>query len=458
MDARRFIKLTLFLKVLLRKNAPKHDADLVYCLYKFMNFSQYPQRSPKRFSVKRNPFLYKFVAPFAVVMIVAGFTAHRHQAKIAAKTSTVKDDQVIAADAGVIDAEGKKAEDAIAIPVVENKQKIFSYTVTDGDTLSSVAQMFDVSVNTIRWANDLTSKSKIHAGDVLTILPVDGIQYVVKRGDTVSGIAKRFGADQQEIIDSNNLENAQSIKIGMELVIPNAEPNISNGKKAEKNIDQRAGKKNKIDDAKKESLKKSAKVSMPDDEDSLDAAAMSPVSQSLSVSQTQPAQAADTAAAKTTETTTGTSPAKAASDDGSALAIPAGTPTVPGSSSAAVQFVPPLPGSHVSQRLHGANAVDFAHPVGGTVLAAASGTVIVAKGRGSYSGGYGNYIVINHSNGVQTLYAHLSAVEVTAGQLVTQGQEIAKSGNTGKTTGPHLHFEVRGAKNPFGRDAVNTQY
>ena len=123
-----------------------------------------------------------------------------------------------------------------------------------------------------------------------------------------------------------------------------------------------------------------------------------------------------------------------------------------------MQFVPPLPGSHVSQRLHGANAVDFAHPVGGTVLAAASGTVIVAKGRGSYSGGYGNYIVINHSNGVQTLYAHLSAVEVTAGQVVTQGQEIAKSGNTGKTTGPHLHFEVRGAKNPFGRDAVNTQY
>lgn len=101
-----------------------------------------------------------------------------------------------------------------------------------------------------------------------------------------------------------------------------------------------------------------------------------------------------------------------------------------------------------SQGIHGHNGVDIAAPVGTPVWAAADGKVIVARS-GGWNGGYGSYVVISHSNGTQTLYAHLSRVDVTVGQSVTKGKTIGAMGNTGKSTGPHLHFEVRGGKNPF---------
>lgn len=83
--------------------------------------------------------------------------------------------------------------------------------------------------------------------------------------------------------------------------------------------------------------------------------------------------------------------------------------------------------------------IDYGSPHGSNILAAAPGKVIVA---GYNTGGYGNYVVINHGNGVTSLYAHASALCVSTGQTVTQGQVIAKVGSTGMSTGPHLHFEV----------------
>jgi murein DD-endopeptidase MepM/ murein hydrolase activator NlpD len=83
--------------------------------------------------------------------------------------------------------------------------------------------------------------------------------------------------------------------------------------------------------------------------------------------------------------------------------------------------------------------------------------VIVAKSSG-YSGGYGKYIVIEHPNGTQTLYGHLSQVLVNVGDSVSKGDNIAKSGNTGRSTGPHLHFEVRGGDNPWTHEKKGTHY
>jgi murein DD-endopeptidase MepM/ murein hydrolase activator NlpD len=74
--------------------------------------------------------------------------------------------------------------------------------------------------------------------------------------------------------------------------------------------------------------------------------------------------------------------------------------------------------------------------------------VTVARGYG-WNGGYGQYVVVSHPNGTQTLYAHLSNVIVSQGTSVSQGQVIGYSGSSGRSTGAHLHFEVRGAKNPF---------
>ena len=108
----------------------------------------------------------------------------------------------------------------------------------------------------------------------------------------------------------------------------------------------------------------------------------------------------------------------------------------------------PVLGGRRSQGLHGHNGIDIAATPGTPVVAAASGRVIVAKA-GGYNGGYGSMVIISHSNGVQTLYAHLRAIYITPGTTVEQGQTIGEVGNTGRSSGPHLHFEVRGAKNPF---------
>jgi len=94
-------------------------------------------------------------------------------------------------------------------------------------------------------------------------------------------------------------------------------------------------------------------------------------------------------------------------------------------------------------------AIDIAAGTGARIYAADSGVVVFA---GSALGGYGNMVVIDHGNGYQSLYAHLSSVGVSCGQSVLQGQYIASAGNTGYSTGPHLHFEIRylgGFINPY---------
>ncbi|MDX2699456.1 M23 family metallopeptidase [Streptomyces ipomoeae] len=87
---------------------------------------------------------------------------------------------------------------------------------------------------------------------------------------------------------------------------------------------------------------------------------------------------------------------------------------------------------------------DFAVKSGTKVVAAHGGTVVKAGGNGAGDGpAYGNAIVIKHANGTFSQYAHLSRVDVKVGQIVETGQRIALSGNTGNSSGPHLHFEIR---------------
>ncbi len=122
----------------------------------------------------------------------------------------------------------------------------------------------------------------------------------------------------------------------------------------------------------------------------------------------------------------------------SAAVVPAPT----GAASAA-GFVWPVHGILTSGfgwrwgRMH--EGIDLAVGNGTSVVASASGTVIVA----GWMGGYGNLVVVDHGNGVATAYGHNTSVTVGVGQSVAQGQLIAYSGNTGHSTGPHVHFEVR---------------
>ena len=92
--------------------------------------------------------------------------------------------------------------------------------------------------------------------------------------------------------------------------------------------------------------------------------------------------------------------------------------------------------------------IDIAAPIGTPIIAAASGEVIFS---GWSRGGYGNLVKLKHRDGSVTFYAHNNRLLVSKGQKVRQGQLIAEMGSTGRSTGPHLHFEIR----PNGSNAIN---
>lgn len=334
----------------------------------------------------------------------------------AAKTSAVKGEKVTANKVSVV-----------------GDNTISTYTVKKGDTLSGIAKKFDISVNTLRWSNDLTSKSVIKVGQKLTILPTSGVIYTVKSGDTLSGIAVRFQADQDDILNANNLENAHSLKIGMKLTIPNVEP-LPTEVAAEVTHDE---------------------GTVPEQVAPIE---VSPTaSDALAATQTptvSPITPVLTPAPGTVMMVTNPVTLDRYSIN---VTVPTANTYTLSANDIRGYYSQPVAG-RLSQGIHDVNAVDIAAPVGTTIHASAEGTVIVAKGDGKYNGGYGNYVVISHPNGTQTLYAHMTDVTVVLGQVVTQGQPIGTVGKTGRVTGAHLHFEIRGASNPWGSDTKGTTY
>jgi len=242
--------------------------------------------------------------------------------------------------------------------VIPSSDEISVYIVREGDTLQTIAKIFNVSPNTIIWANDLRKKS-VKEGDTLVILPINGIRHTLKKGDTIKSVAKLYNADIEDIELFNGLVENSILTAGETLIVPEGE-------------------------------------------------IAEPVVKKV--------------VAKSTKT-------KSVGSTG--------------------YFARPLIGGIRTQGIHGRNGVDIAAPIGTAVRASAEGTVILAKVSG-YNGGYGNYIVIQHPNGTQTLYGHLSAVYVNQGQTVAKSVTIGAVGNTGKSTGSHLHFEIRnGPRNPF---------
>ncbi|MGW1775943.1 peptidoglycan DD-metalloendopeptidase family protein [Streptomyces sp. NPDC002104] len=137
---------------------------------------------------------------------------------------------------------------------------------------------------------------------------------------------------------------------------------------------------------------------------------------------------------------------------------PSGSSESSGSSrsgSSGAEGVLPVSGGSVSARYHQAGGwaagyhtgIDFAVSTGTPVRAAAAGTVVSS----GWQGAYGNAVVIKHDDGRYTLSAHLSSATASAGERVSAGERIGRSGNTGNSTGPHLHFEVR-SSNSYGAD------
>ncbi len=233
------------------------------------------------------------------------------------------------------------------------RDSIIDYVVQSGDTISSIAEKFGVSADSIRWQNDLTG-DKIKVGNTIQILPVTGIAHKVQKGDTVYSIAKKYDAEAQAIVNFpfNTFSNDETFElaIGQTMIVPDGV--------------------------------------MPK-------AAVTP-----RVRQVTPN---------------------------------AGTVVASG------QFVWPTQGI-ITQRFSWYHpGLDIANGGGPMVVAADAGRIELAGWDGS---GYGNMVMIDHGNGYKTRYGHLSTIMVIPGQTVKRGNTIGRMGNTGRSTGTHLHFEI----------------
>lgn len=234
---------------------------------------------------------------------------------------------------------------------------IFVYTVEPGDTLSSIAQSFNLKKETLMGENDLWNPNRLRVGSKLKILPVDGLSHTVKKGETIDKIAKKYEVETEDIMKQNQLTEDAEILAQQVLIVPGA--------------------------------KKSAPV----------------------------------------------------------VAVATSAPSAAGSYSgpkAAGRLIWPTVGKLTQGYHRGHTALDIGNRAKGPIYAAASGKIITSKT--GWNGGYGNYIIIDHGNGMQTLYGHNEKLYVTEGQYVEQGQTIAWMGRTGRVYGPtgiHLHFEVR---------------
>ncbi len=282
----------------------------------------------------------------------------------------------------------------------KNRKQTTYYIVKAGDVLGKIAEKFNLKIETILWANNLTARSFIRPGQKLKIPPADGVSYIVRRGDTVLSIARRYQTDAEKVINFNNLSNnGANIKIGQELFLPDGQP-----------IRQ--------------------VVNRP----------VYKQSQTNNNYSSNKPSTANVGQYHTTRQWINGRRVNVLDSNYSVFSDNAPPPSVNKNSSTG--YIWPTAAKVITQYYGWRHlGLDIAGPVGTPLYASRSGTVLSSEC--NYKIGYGCYILLDHGNGVQTLYAHASKLYVRAGDYVSQGQTIAAMGSTGWSTGPHVHFEVR---------------
>ena len=262
------------------------------------------------------------------------------------------------------------------------RQEIVKYTVEKGDTVFGIAEKYGLKPQTILWGNYgtlLDDPHNLKPGQVLNILPVDGTYYEWQNGDGLNGVAKFFGVAPEVIV------NYPANNLDPETIGDLAAPNI------------KAGTYLIVPGGQRQFISWSAP---------------------LGVTRENPSSAR--------------------------VLGPGFCDPVTGGAVGFGTFVWPTNKHYRSGFDYSPEAnhwgVDFAGSEGEGVYAADAGVVVYA-GWNNY--GYGNMIMIDHGNGFQTLYAHLSALYRFCGQSVGQGEGIGAVGSTGNSSGAHLHFEIR---------------
>lgn len=244
--------------------------------------------------------------------------------------------------------------------------------------------------------------------------------YVVKKGDTIDGIARKLKVSKDSVVYAADLKKGETLKIGQILsIIPVNVPKAV--EKAEKTLEKKVVAKNTEKKPQSEKLTEQPKK--------LIAVAPEPTPEPVVV-----------------ESAPEKSPVAAIESKKEDL-TPTGQPDGGISSS----YIWPFPRGvgRISQGLHADNAYDFAAPTGTPIYAVNDGSVLIARPTG-YNGGYGLYVVIDFKDDRQAIFGHMSKVAVEAGETVKRGDIIGYVGNTGKSTGPHLHLGFHGPQsNPY---------
>ena len=262
------------------------------------------------------------------------------------------------------------------------RQEVEKYTVVKGDTIFGIAEKFGLKPETVLWANYYTLLDDPHAlqeGQELNILPVDGTYHEWQQGEGLNGISEYYGVKPEDIINYP-ANNLDPATIG-----DFAHPNIPVGTWLV------------IPNGHREFVSWSAP---------------------LGVTRENPASAR--------------------------VLGPGACDPVTGGAVGYGAFIWPSNNHYLSGFDYTPNqnhwGIDIAGNEGEATYATDAG-VIVYAGWNNY--GYGNMIMVDHGNNFQSLYAHLSAINVVCGQSVGQGDVIGAIGNTGRSSGPHLHFEIR---------------
>jgi murein DD-endopeptidase MepM/ murein hydrolase activator NlpD len=299
-------------------------------------------------------------------------------------------------DDGALNPENIQPTDSDLNSYLSSTDKIITYTVEKGDTISAVADKFGISKNTILYANTNIKNNALKVGAVLTILPVDGVSYSVKKGDTIASIAKAHKADANDIAQYNDITD-KNLMIGDKIIVPGGV------------------------------VEKKAEIAKP---------IASKVEKSEIAINIPTSTKAEVKVEKTQAT----------------------IDQMSGGNGITGGYIWPFPKGigRVSQKLHDDNAYDFAAPRGTPIYAVQDGKVLIADGSG-YNGGYGLYVVIDFNDGGQAIFGHMSKVATTAGEEVKQGDIIGYVGSTGRSTGNHVHFGYHGGKpNPYKSLPLNS--
>jgi murein DD-endopeptidase MepM/ murein hydrolase activator NlpD len=306
---------------------------------------------------------------------------------------TADPDAIAAAlDAPVVNAPGAgavyRAIDPLTILPARSRSEIVTYRVKPDDTLGSIAQQFGLQESTLIWSNDRFYVNAMRIGMEMTILPVDGVYHQVDEPTSITSLAEMYDVDPYAIIDSeyNNLFGAV--------------PNVT--------------------------LPEGLRVVVPGGTGSTEPIYWDP---GIVITNTDGSNPVGTGV-----NPGATRASFAVGDPGSCgeQAVVGGSPPVSAPIYANYRITQDFNWTH--------GGIDLAVPPGTPVFAAGGGTVIF---KGWSTWGYGYTVVIAHG-GTLSVYGHLNGDFVSCGQTVTAGQNIAVSGNSGRSSGPHLHFEIRG--------------